>query len=360
MSQTFLITRSAGPGGVANYYDTLRLYLPDSIRYCIIHNPKAKSILRKILTLPRILVHFGREVMHSDLVCLNPSLVPKAYYRDMLLLVIASLLRKQVVVFFRGWDVQFERQLRNSVIKYFLFRRTYGTAKAFIVLGEVFKNKLIAMGIDAPIFKTTTVANGKGCDESVIRERTALLERGVIHCLFMSRLVPGKGLDEALDMYLALRKSMPDHRVTLTIAGDGLESQRLIERMAEPDMEDVEWVGYVSGEAKIDLLNRMHVLIFPSYGEGMPNVILEAMEHGLIVIATKVGGIPDVVEDGKNGILFSLADWRTAVHRLKSLLKDSKRVEEMAIGNRKLALSTFTPERVAERLLHILSSVAAS
>jgi glycosyltransferase involved in cell wall biosynthesis len=91
----------------------------------------------------------------------------------------------------------------------------------------------------------------------------------------------------------------------------------------------------------------------------MPNAILEAMLYGLIIVSTPVGGIPDVVTDGENGILFLLNERSASVKRLSELLHDSTRVTQVAMLNHKIACGSFVPEKVAQRLMCIIISVLA-
>jgi len=81
----------------------------------------------------------------------------------------------------------------------------------------------------------------------------------------------------------------------------------------------VKFIGMVSPEKIYDYLEQAKILILPSFYEGLPNVILEAMSVGVPVIATRVGGIPDVVKDGETG-----------------LLVEPGRVDELAISIRRL------------------------
>jgi len=354
-----VVSRPVGNGGVANYYDALRDYFPDNVIYCETNNPSANGLLAKIIGFPLILLKFLRLARGASIVCLNPSLDAKSYYRDMFLLIFSKLMKKKVVVFFRGWEDKFEEKIKCSLTQKYMFKKSYGRADAFIVLGDVFKRKLCGLGISSEMsfFKMTTVASGAEGYDVDITLRSASVVRDV-NCLFMARLVSGKGIDEAIDMYIKFKAEMPDRNVSLTIAGDGPEQERIRRRIEDDNINNVNLCGYIRGKEKANTYKQMHLLIFPTaYGEGLPNAILEAMLYGLVIASTAVGGIPDIVKDGKNGVLVSLNNLSEAVTRLVSIFNDQNKVYEIACLNQQLAVDNFLPEKVASKFMHILEEV---
>lgn len=86
-------------------------------------------------------------------------------------------------------------------------------------------------------------------------------------------------------------------------------------------------------------------------------MVLEAMLYGLVVAATPVGGIPDVVKHGRNGILFRLQDRKNATRQLGRILENSAQVAHMGILNHETALNRFTPAVVAQRFMSIMDSL---
>ena len=116
----------------------------------------------------------------------------------------------------------------------------------------------------------------------------------------IGRLVPTKGLSYLLRAFAKVNKQIPNSK--LIIAGKGrLESQLRSEVAAEGLDGVVHFLGYINDVEK--LMHAMNVFVLTSIAEGMPGVILEAMAAGTICVATKVGGIPQVLENGKLGIL---------------------------------------------------------
>jgi glycosyltransferase involved in cell wall biosynthesis len=112
--------------------------------------------------------------------------------------------------------------------------------------------------------------------------------------LFVGRLVASKGLE-----YLISATKGTNEK--LSIIGDGPEKKSLMNRASG---SDVQFLGKLGQEEVFDHMRKAKALVLPSiFGEGLPNVILEAMSAGAPVISTSVGGIPDVLEDGKTGFV---------------------------------------------------------
>lgn len=122
--------------------------------------------------------------------------------------------------------------------------------------------------------------------------------------LFMGRMYPEKGVLELIRAVGSVRNRVKNIR--LVLAGTSSEKFEGEIRMLCQDLgieENVLLPGWVSGEAKKHLMDECAIFALPSYAEGLPLGLLEAMAAGKAVITTPVGGIPDVVNDGINGIL---------------------------------------------------------
>jgi glycosyltransferase involved in cell wall biosynthesis len=115
----------------------------------------------------------------------------------------------------------------------------------------------------------------------------------------MTRLVEGKGIDTAIRAL-----SLLDARYSLTVAGTGPMENRLRELAEELSLgERVKFVGWVEYEQKLDLLDEADVFCLPSRNDSFGMVYLEAMAAGVPIVALNHGPIPDVVRDGKDGVL---------------------------------------------------------
>jgi len=122
-----------------------------------------------------------------------------------------------------------------------------------------------------------------------------------VRFLFAGSLIELKGLDVLLKAFglIGARKDW-----TLTLAGEGAERGRITELAISLGIGDrVSLAGAIAPEAMPELMGRHHVLVLPSRREGRPNVVLEAMAAGLPVIATAIGGVRELVQDGLTGFL---------------------------------------------------------
>ncbi len=143
--------------------------------------------------------------------------------------------------------------------------------------------------------------------------------------LYVGRLAPKKGLE-----YLITAMVHVD--AELTVVGDGSERERL-EELAEELGVSTRFVGEVPPEDVDKYYSDAAVFVLPSVeGEGMPNVVLEAMSWGLPVVATDSGGIPSIINDGQNGYLVPMRDVASIRNKLNLLITNPG--ERDKIGNK--------------------------
>jgi glycosyltransferase involved in cell wall biosynthesis len=106
-------------------------------------------------------------------------------------------------------------------------------------------------------------------------------------------------------------------------------------------------------------MNSLDVFVLPSLAEGTPNGIIEAMAHGIPVIATNVGGIPDII-DADSGILIPPGDAAALADAMATLANDPKRRNEMGAAARERHQKLFAPTVVVPLLLNVYQRVAGN
>jgi glycosyltransferase involved in cell wall biosynthesis len=171
------------------------------------------------------------------------------------------------------------------------------------------------------------------------------------------RLVPLKGTLYLLRAFAMLRAELPD--LVLEIAGSGPE-QSMLEREVQllGVGGKVRFLGWVEELAPV--LARWDVFVLPSLEEGAPGAALEAMAAGLPVVASAVGGIPELVEDGRTGLLVPPRDSLALADRLRVLLLDPEQQHAMGAAGRARVREHFSAERMVARFAEIYDGLLES
>ena len=170
--------------------------------------------------------------------------------------------------------------------------------------------------------------------------------------LFLGYLGERKGIYDLLDTLAQLK----DYNVKLYFGGNG-EVEKVTARVYELAIENkAEYLGWISGEAKIDILNRAHVYVLPSYNEGLPISILEAMSYGLPIVTTPVGGIPSVVKDNENGFLVQPGDKEALQQAILKFVKQPALITTMGAKSTE-KVKAYLPDAVEEQLKQMYESL---
>ena len=128
-----------------------------------------------------------------------------------------------------------------------------------------------------------------------------------VRVVFMGWIDRKKGVFDLCEAVLRLKRQ--GLALSVLICGEGEHFTELESWIKANGLcADVALLGWVFGEEKSDVLASSDILILPSYSEGMPNAVLEAMSYGLPVVASRVGGIPELVKDGESGLLVDPGD----------------------------------------------------
>lgn len=171
-----------------------------------------------------------------------------------------------------------------------------------------------------------------------------------IRLLFLGEIGQRKGVFDLLRA-IGLHKEELKNNIVLRIGGNKME-EKLLSTIKEYDIADfVHFEGFVSGDKKIELLNWANLFILPSFNEGLPISILEAMSYKMPIISTPVGGIPEVVDD-KNGILVEPGNDEQIFTAIKRYI-DNKDIISSQGACSYQKVETYMPEYVLNHLKSI-------
>lgn len=267
-----------------------------------------------------------------------------SFYRSAIFLLLGRMLGKKIILHIHGGGFRDFYHSNPSVICWVLRR-----AHCIVVLSRswqdffsgVVKRKLIEI-VPNPVVLPT---------EKELQQRE---QNPLLRLLFLGLLDQQKGIYDLLDV-LEQEKSFFQGRVVLNVGGNGDTSafERLIKEKGLSDL--VTFHGWVSGDKKKQLLLNSDVFVLPSYVEGLPMAILEAMGHGLAILSTPVGGIPEVVDES-NGFLIRPGDKEALADRLKTLCNSPEILSTLKEGSLRASVA-YSTETVRDRLKEVYHNV---
>lgn len=175
--------------------------------------------------------------------------------------------------------------------------------------------------------------------------------------LFLGWLEREKGIFELLDVCLSLSKK---YRFRLIIAGRGCAEEDARTFVQSQGLENViEFAGWVQGEEKLALLTKSDVLILPSWAEGFPNAVIEAMAVKLAVVVTAVGNVPDLISDRQQALLVQPKDAEALKLAVEQLLFDKQFRRELAERGYEFALNNFSVDQGVAKLIEVIDAAIA-
>lgn len=146
---------------------------------------------------------------------------------------------------------------------------------------------------------TILVATDDQAKNSVIQRKY-----GTHNILFLGRICKDKGIDELIEAARILKNQYDD----LKIYVGGIFEETVYQDKFNANKDIIEFVGWVSGEKKNNLLMKSDILVLPSYYEGFPVSIIDGMSKGCVCVATSVGAVPEIIEDGIDGFVVEPKD----------------------------------------------------
>jgi glycosyltransferase involved in cell wall biosynthesis len=174
---------------------------------------------------------------------------------------------------------------------------------------------------------------------------------------FAGELREKKGSTSLLSAFAQINKKIPACLLIVGEVREGEDKNSFDEfREANPQLP-ITVTGQVPHKDMPAYYSLMDVFVHPSLRDGMPNAVLEAMACGIPVIATPVGGVPDVIQDGKNGILTDINDPGILAAKMMDLLTDPDKRKTLGVNARESVLERFTPEKELEANLSVYRSL---
>ncbi|HMK82632.1 MAG TPA: glycosyltransferase family 4 protein [Candidatus Bathyarchaeia archaeon] len=261
----------------------------------------------------------------------------------------SRVLRKPLIMMCTDSDVR----LANPLVIKLFWKAILRTTRIMIVKETESANRLARYVVDKR--KIIVLANGVDTSRFQLNRRECRELIGIkgneLAILYVGRLEPVKNVETLLLAFARIKADF--HNVRLFIVGGGTEMRRLM-RIAEQAGIDrsTKFVGEVSPRDVPPYTVAANIFVLPSISEGSPNALLEALAAGVPILASKVGGIPDLVTDGREGFLFEAGDVAQMVDLLALMLRDGELRQRMSKAGRKRA-NKFTLDRANDKIFRI-------
>jgi len=289
-------------------------------------------------TLDSLLKRQGADLMHIYFGHTGVHLLPFIEQWD-----------KPCVVSFHGADVADKAEIKDYHGK---LRRLFVAVPLVLARSQSLADRLMRFG--CPPEKLRINRTGVPLDEFPFADRD-LPSDGQWKIVQACRLIPKKGVATSLRAFAIFKRDHP--KAEFFLAGKG-PLQPELEMLAAGlgIFKDVHFMGFLSQSELLKLYASSHLLLHPSETlpnqdqEGVPNSVLEAMATGLPVVATRHGGIPEAVEDGRNGFLLNEEDHVGLANAMEQITRSPDLMREMGLRARSTIVNRFAQDAQIDQL----------
>lgn len=266
-------------------------------------------------------------VDQPDLVHIHSSFGP-SFYRKIPFIYMAHWAKIPIINHIHGADFHVFYECANDR-KRKLIKSTYDKCTILIALSEEWKERLAEI---VPEDKIVIIENYSILYKDAIKERQNRNSNNTV--LFLGELGHRKGGYDIPAVVEQVVKALPEVKFILAGTGTREDEQAIKQLIKEKGVEkNVFFPGWVRGKQKDKLLREADVFFLPSYNEGMPMSILDAMGYGLPVVSTNVGGIPKIVHEGENGYCCEAGDVKHLADSIVKLLKSKIMLDQASVNS---------------------------
>ena len=331
-------------GGVSEFNKMLVKYSCQKITPFIVSSAgKDISFTRSFILLFGDLIRYTIRLTSSkyNVVHVNPSLGKTSILRDSIFVWLAKLYGKKVFVHWHGWNPNSEYLLNTYNV---FLNKTMFKADHIKFLASTFQNQIQKVG-----FKNKTSLGNTFVDDRLL---AGVLKKNIkdkaFNILFLSTISKNKGIYEALETYQILKGKYPN--ICLTIAGIGKELEMIKNLVRDKNIFDVEFKGFVSGIEKSQTYRNADIYLFPSYYEGMPTSVIEAMGFGIPVVCSSVGALSDFFINEKMGFILERKNEKEYANTIEKLINNEDLCAEIGSFNYRYTQTYFLASKTIAKI----------
>lgn len=263
-------------------------------------------------------------------------------YRKYIFIKAAKLLKKKVIIHYHPSSEKWIFQPSRKVF----YRDLFLQADLILVLSGQWKKWLMeALSLNEKIeILYNPCPSVKRIDN--LRENSIL---------FAGTIIPRKGYETLLRGFAQIAFKYPEWRITFAGNGEIENAKSIAERLHLENQ--VEFLGWISGNKKSQVFQKASVYCLASDGEGFPMGILDAWAYGVPCVVTPVGGIPDIIVNGKNGLIFPVGDYHMLATQLEKIIVNKELRNEIVRATDEYVNTVFDVNVINQQLAFIYRKV---
>ncbi|MFQ5648497.1 MAG: glycosyltransferase [bacterium] len=317
-------------------------YLPtSSTRNSLV---KAMALVLALLRFVGFVLVSGIKIVHIH------SASWRSFYRKSLFLWLGCALGRKVILHVHGGEFQQFYTTASGRQKTWI-RETLARPNVVVVVAESWKARLQKI---ARIESITVIPNP--VNTSDFTQKAGPNKRaGSGQVVFMGKLCREKGVFDLLNAVPRVLRTVPQARFIICGDGELAACKTLCQQLHISG--HVDFPGWVDERTKVDILRHASVFVLTSYNEGLPVSILEAMAAGLPVIASAVGGIPELIEHDRNGTLIQPGDSEAVAAHIVRLLRDDRLRHRIGRTNQEKVKGQYDIQMVGAQLAELYRSL---
>ncbi|MBS5858106.1 MAG: glycosyltransferase family 4 protein [Clostridia bacterium] len=230
--------------------------------------------------------------------------------------------------------------------KYYRIKKVYSKKISYIITpSEFYRQKLIDDGIDKE--KIETIYN------SIDLQKYDLKAEDEGYALYFGRLSKEKGILNLIEAFSKIQNKK------LYIAGDGPEKNKIIEIIENNNLQkNIKLLGYLNQEEIKEYIRKCSFVVVPSiWYENCPYSILETLAIGKPVIGADIGGIPELVKNKENGLIFKYDDVSDLENKMKILFEDNDLVKKLGDNAKKSAKELYGKDEYYKKIIKIYENI---
>lgn len=238
------------------------------------------------------------------------------------------------------------RRVDNNIKNNFFNKLLYNNAKSCVVLSLAIKKTILKITKSANI----TLIPSAFTDTEVNKEKAMHIKKRFSDKFLIGNIaaLDDKHKGQSIIIELAKKIQHSHSNIHFLIVGDG-EDRKMFEKMAE-GLENITFEGFVTDVN--NYISVLNIFLFPSRNEGLGSILLDVINHNIPIIASNVGGIPEIIQNDKNGILFDIEDINSLEKIVLDLYKNKDKREQLAL-NAKKSIDKYSVKNMTQSYINL-------